>query len=225
MATDDADSTAPGVQATTWFTPQRHGGDTLIIEVPAWASHPDPTRPAHDPRTHLTACADQLRHRGQLLTNLLDTAQPHLDDTPLLRAAHTPLTALRQLADEWDPQIAGERLFQPGLMTQARLEGIDLWAHRLPVRTAALLRRAIGATHDHASPSGERLDHLLQDWCAQYQERFQPTSRREGFKAALPTHAQWPRRDGDVRARIPSTGRGGAVVPIGTARVSRVRQG
>ncbi|MFF2149275.1 hypothetical protein [Kitasatospora sp. NPDC058190] len=171
---DEPDATDTSVRATTWFTPQRHGGDTLIIEVPVWASHPDPTHPTPGPRTHLAACADQLRHHGHLITELLDTARPHLTDTPLLRAAHTPLTALRQLADQWDPRTGGQHLLQPGLMTPARLDGIELWAHRLPIRTAALLRRALGPADEHTAPATDRLDHLLRDWCARYEQRFRP---------------------------------------------------
>ncbi|MGW3040956.1 M14 family zinc carboxypeptidase [Kitasatospora sp. NPDC001159] len=158
-----------GARASTWFAPQRYGGATVVIETPAWTSdHLADTRPAHDARPRLTACADQLRDRGRLLTELLDTAPPHPDDTALLRAVRTPLTALRQLADEWDPRAGGQDLLRPGLMTRAKLAGIELWAHRIPVRTAAMLRRAL-------DPSDARPDRLLRDWCAQYQRRFQPT--------------------------------------------------
>ncbi|MFE7532095.1 hypothetical protein ACFU7Y_41320 [Kitasatospora sp. NPDC057542] len=171
----EPDTAERGVRATPWFTPQRHGGDTLIIEVPAWAAHPDPTRPALDARAHLAACADQLRHHGHQITELLHTALPHLTDTPLLRATDTPLTALRQLADQWDPRTGGERLLQPGLMTPARLDGITLWTHRLPIRTAALLRRALGPADEHTAPVAARLDALLREWTSEYEQRFRPT--------------------------------------------------
>ncbi|CAM5279628.1 hydroxylacyl-CoA dehydrogenase (plasmid) [Streptomyces viridifaciens] len=162
---------AAGVAATTWFAPQRHGGDTLIIEVPVWASRPN-SQGAADPRIHLTTCSDHLRDRARQITTLFDTIRPHLADTPLLRAAHTPLTAMSQLADQWDPNGDGKRLLHSGLMTPARLEGIELWAHRLPIRTAALLRRAL--TPDDAG-SAQQLDILLHDWCAHYEKRFEPT--------------------------------------------------
>ncbi|MFD4537028.1 M14 family zinc carboxypeptidase [Kitasatospora sp. NPDC058397] len=161
-----------GVRATTWFAPQRYGGETVIVETPVWASaHLGDARPADDPYARLTACAGQVRERGRLVTDLMDEVLPHLDDTALLRAARTPLTASRQLAHEWDPQAAGQRLLHPTPMTEARLAGIELWAHRIPVRAAALLRRAAEAP---TTPATARLDHLLQDWCAQYQQRFQP---------------------------------------------------
>lgn len=165
-----------GVRATTWFAPQRYGGETVIVETPAWAgAHLGDTHPADDPYARLTACAGQVRERGRLLTDLMDEALPHLDDTALLRAARTPLTAARQLAHAWDPQAAGQRLLHPTPMTEARLAGIELWAHRIPVRAAALLRRAAEAAKAPTTPATARLDHLLQDWCAQYQRRFQPT--------------------------------------------------
>ncbi|MEV7930327.1 M14 family zinc carboxypeptidase [Kitasatospora sp. NPDC088779] len=165
-----------GVRATTWFAPQRYGGETVIVETPAWAgAHLGDTRPADDPYARLTACAGQVRERGRLLTDLMDEALPHLDDTALLRAARTPLTAARQLAHAWDPRAAGQRLLHPTPMTEAKLAGIELWAHRIPVRAAALLRRAAEAAKAPTTPATARLDHLLQDWCAQYQRRFQPT--------------------------------------------------
>ncbi|MFF4381053.1 M14 family zinc carboxypeptidase [Kitasatospora sp. NPDC001547] len=160
----------------TWFAPQRHGGETVLVEVPAFTSaHLGDHRPADDVHRHLRTTADRLRHRGTLLTALLDAALPHLrhPDTPLLRAARTPLTALHQLADAWDPEVHGHDLLHTP-MTRARLTGIDLWAHRVPVRAAALLRRAVRVAGAPAAREAARLDHLLRDWCAQYQRRFEP---------------------------------------------------
>ncbi|MFG2919478.1 M14 family zinc carboxypeptidase [Kitasatospora sp. NPDC048298] len=165
-----------GGQAGTWFAPQRHGGQTVLVEVPAFTSaHLGDPRPADAVRRHLRTHADRLRHRGTLLTALLDAATPYLrhPDTPLLRAARTPLTALHQLADQWDPDVHGHDLMRTPL-TRARLAGIDLWAHRIPVRAAALLRRAVRPAGAPAAREAARLDHLLRDWCAQYQQRFQP---------------------------------------------------
>ncbi|MFJ8623527.1 M14 family zinc carboxypeptidase [Kitasatospora sp. NPDC093550] len=173
---DGPDGTAR-VRASTWFAPQRHGGETVIVEVPAWTSDRlGDTRPVDDAAACLSAGADRLRTRTALLAELLDAALPHLpaDDTALLRAARSPLTAARQLADEWDPAALGRRLLRPGLMTRSKLAGIDLWAHRIPVRTAALLRRAVEPAGARAAGQAARLDALLQDWCARYQRRFRP---------------------------------------------------
>ncbi|MEU1286790.1 M14 family zinc carboxypeptidase [Kitasatospora sp. NPDC005856] len=165
-----------GGRAGTWFAPQRHGGQTVLVEVPAFTSaHLGDMRPADATRRHLRTSADRLRHRGTLLTALLDAALPYLrhPDAPLLRAARTPLTALHQLADAFDPDVHGHDLPHTP-MTSARLAGIDLWAHRIPVRAAALLRRAVRAGGAPAAPQAARLDHLLRDWCAQYRQRFDP---------------------------------------------------
>ncbi|MFE4480268.1 MULTISPECIES: M14 family zinc carboxypeptidase [Streptomycetaceae] len=167
---------ADEARAGTWFAPQRHGGQTVLVEVPAFTSaHLGDNRPATAVRLYLRTCADRLRHRGTLLTALLDAALPYVrnPDTPLLRAARTPLTALHQLADAWDPDGHGQELLQTPI-TRARLTGIDLWAHRVPVRAAALLRRAVRVAGAPAAPQAARLDHLLRDWCAQYQRTFQP---------------------------------------------------
>ncbi|MFD5464830.1 M14 family zinc carboxypeptidase [Kitasatospora sp. NPDC127059] len=165
---DDApDDTPAGARAATWFAPRRHGGHTVVIEVPAWTTDRlgDPG-PAADPDPHLRAAADRLRDRGRRLTELLPALPAQ--DTPLLRALHTQLTALRQLADAWDPRTAGHPLVPPPLLTGAHLAGIDLWAHRIPVRAAALLRRATPAADPRPAA-------LLDAWCAQYRRRFRPT--------------------------------------------------
>ncbi|WP_316529522.1 M14 family zinc carboxypeptidase [Kitasatospora brasiliensis] len=162
-----------GGRAGTWFAPRRHGGHSVLIEVPAFTStRLGDTRPAEAAPHHLRTHADRLRRRGAHLTALLDAARPHLPtpDTPLLRAARTPLTALDQLADAWDPDVHGHRLLRTP-MTDSRLTGIDLWSHRLPVRAAALLRRALRAAH---APQAALFDHLLNDWRTRYQQRFHP---------------------------------------------------
>ncbi|MFF2546940.1 M14 family zinc carboxypeptidase [Kitasatospora sp. NPDC058063] len=185
-----------GGRAGTWFAPHRHGGRTVLVEVPAWTSaHLGDTRPADAVRPYLRTCADRLRHRGTLLTALLDAALPYVrnPDTPLLRAARTPLTALHQLADQWDPDVHGQDLLRTPL-TRARLAGIDLWAHRVPVRAAALLRRAVRVAGAPAAPQAARLDHLLRDWCAQYQRTFQP--------AWLPVARQAAHQANTVRAAV-----------------------
>ncbi|MFF9646590.1 M14 family zinc carboxypeptidase [Kitasatospora aureofaciens] len=168
------DETPPGARAATWFAPRRHGGRTVVVEVPAWTTDRlGDTRPADDADPRLRAAADQLRERGRRLTDLAPALPPH--DTALLRAVRTQLTALRQLADAWDPRTAQGPLLPPPLLTRAHLAGIDLWAHRIPVRAAALLRRA--------TPEPDpRLDELLHTWCAHYRRRFCPTW--------LPVHRQ-----------------------------------
>ncbi|WBP91107.1 hypothetical protein [Kitasatospora cathayae] len=168
LAPDESPHDAPaGASAATWFAPGRHGGRTVVVEVPAWTSDRlGDTHPAADPDQRLRASADHLRERGRHLTDLLPALPPH--DTPLLRAAHTQLTALRQLADAWDPRTAEAPLLPPPLLTRAHLAGIELWAHRIPVRAAALLRRA--------TPDPDpRLTTLLHTWCTHYRRRFHPT--------------------------------------------------
>ncbi|MEU4115409.1 M14 family zinc carboxypeptidase [Kitasatospora sp. NPDC028055] len=162
-----------GARAATWFAPRRHGGRTVVVEVPAWTSDrlgdPAPV-PPEDADRHLRAAADHLRERGHRLTELLTALPPHdgPHDTPLLRAARTQLTALRQLADAWDPRTPEGPLPPSPPPTRAHLAGIDLWAHRIPVRAAALLRRATPAPDPRPAA-------LLHTWCAHYRHRFRPT--------------------------------------------------
>ncbi|MFJ8475542.1 M14 family zinc carboxypeptidase [Kitasatospora sp. NPDC094011] len=157
-----------GARAATWFAPRRHGGRTVVVEVPAWTSDRlgDPAPAGDDAHRHLRAGADRLRERGRQLVDLTAALPPH--DTPVLRAVRTQLTALHQLAEAWDPATADRPHPPPPLPTRAHLAGVDLWSHRIPVRAAALLCRATPVP-------GPGPTELLHTWCAQYRRRFRPT--------------------------------------------------
>ncbi|MFG1810677.1 M14 family zinc carboxypeptidase [Streptomyces sp. NPDC049040] len=166
-----------GPRGTTWLAPHGYGGATAIVEVPIWASDRLGDRsPVHDPREQLIAFAEQMRSRRRRIAALLDDALPHLPshDSPFLRSLRTQLAALRQLPEEWDPRVAEARLIGAGRMTRAKLAGMEVWAHRLPVRAVALLRRALEPAGRAAAPVKAGIDEALHDWCAGYQQRFRP---------------------------------------------------
>ncbi|WP_394427268.1 M14 family zinc carboxypeptidase [Streptomyces sp. SGAir0957] len=159
---------------TTWHAPRAYGGTTLIIESPLWTSTrlADPTV-IDNPAPLLENAADRLRHRWTQLSSILAAAAPHLSaDTPLLRAVHTHMDVCAPMADEWDPRIV-----QPGAppwptMTQARYASIEMISLRVPIRAAAMLRRAL-PDEPPTARLRSRLQALLNAWCLQCEQAFQ----------------------------------------------------
>jgi hypothetical protein len=173
------------VGTTTWHAPHRHGGVTAIVEVPIWPSErvADP-EPVADPVPGLIAAAERLRWRGRLTAGWYAEAAGLLGDGdwPLLRSVEQMLPVFEPLADEWDPRVP-----QPGAppmppMTGARLAGIEVWAHCVPLRAVAMLHRALAPVPAGAEELRHRLAGLVADWCAEYQEslggRWLPVARQ-----------------------------------------------
>ncbi|MFF7637271.1 M14 family zinc carboxypeptidase [Kitasatospora sp. NPDC008050] len=187
---DVAVASSKELRTTTWHAPQRYGGATVILEVPTWACERlADTTPLPDPSARLAVAADQLRSRGALVAERLAevVARGGLDGSPFVRAARSTLSCCSELADEWDPRVAGLSAPLPA-MTHGRLAAVELWAHRIPLRAASLVRRALGTAGgagpdsvapDSAAPGlpavAARLDGLLDDWCAEYQRVFPST--------------------------------------------------
>jgi hypothetical protein len=150
----------------------------VIVEVPLWTSErvADAT-PVADPVPGLIAAAERFRHRGRLVRDFHAAAAALLGDgdRPMLRAVEQMLPVFDPLADEWDPRIAqpGARPLPP--MTGARLAGIEVWAHCVPLRGVAMLHRALAAAPSGAEQLRDRLAGLLEAWCAGYQESLRGT--------------------------------------------------
>lgn len=163
---------------TTWHAPHRHGGSTLIVEVPLWTCGrlADPT-PIGDPEAELTALAARMRRHGRLLAELLAQAERlgALTEGPLPRAVRSALDVCAPLADEWDPGVVLPD--QPALppMTRSRLATLELWAHRVPLRAASMLRRALDPQRPGTGPLRDRLEALADHWCEEYRQRFPGT--------------------------------------------------
>ncbi|GAA1225179.1 M14 family zinc carboxypeptidase [Kitasatospora nipponensis] len=165
------------VGTTTWHAPHRFGGTTVIVEVPHWTTErmADVT-PIADPVAGLAAAADRMRLGVGLVEELLTVAGPHLPDgsDPLLRSLRASLTACAPLADDWDPRVPQPEAPPWPAMTAARQAGLEAWALRLPLRSAAMLRRVLAAGPSAVAAPRAELDRLIERWCAEYEAAFRP---------------------------------------------------
>lgn len=162
----------------TWFAPLRHGGDTVIVEAPIWACERlGDTRVCADPEPRLAGYADRLRRRGGRLAALRDEALALLPgaDDPFLRSVHTQFRSFARIPDLWDPRTGAPLRPRSGPLTEAHLAGLEQWTHRLPARTAALLRRAVTPAGPAAAHLTARLDALLGTWVADYRRALPAT--------------------------------------------------
>ncbi|MFF8632917.1 M14 family zinc carboxypeptidase [Streptomyces pilosus] len=158
--TDDA-------RHSTWYHAHRYGGMTAVIEVPMWASdlvddpapHPAPDAAIHRLAERLLADAAEVR---RALGGTDAGAGPGGAGGPLLRAAVWGLELVPGLADDLvrTPPADG---------TRAYVGSVDAFARRVPLRAAAMLRRALTATD--AGAAG-RLERLVAHWSDAFATRF-----------------------------------------------------
>ncbi|MGX2993867.1 M14 family zinc carboxypeptidase [Streptomyces sp. JNUCC 64] len=153
-------------RASTWHHAHRYGGLTAVIEVPMWASdlvgdhtpHPAAAR-------ELRGLAGRLRADARLVTGFFEETAPRLraPDAPLLRAARWALDLSPGLAEDWSRP-------PPPDASTAYVRNVDAFGRRLPLRSAAMLLRALEAEGDRAAP---RLERLVARWCETFAEGFQ----------------------------------------------------
>lgn len=175
----------------TWFAPLRHGGDTVIVEAPIWACERlGDTRVCAEPEPRLAAYADRLRRRGDRIAALMD-ASLHLlpsEDDPFVRSVRTQFRSFGRVPDLWDPRVGEPLRSHAGPLTEAHLAGLEQWTHRLPARTAALLRRALAPAGPRAAHLTGRLDTLIARWVADYRRCLPatrvPVARQAAHQAA-----------------------------------------
>lgn len=156
--TDDA-------RHSTWYDVHRYGGLTAVIEVPMWASDlVDDPAPHPAPAAAMRRLADRLLRDAGEVRRVLEEARPRHEDTggPLLRAATWGLELVPGLAADLvrTPPVDG---------TRAYVGSVDAFARRVPLRAAAMLRRALLETDAHAAA---RLERLVAHWSDAFAARF-----------------------------------------------------
>ncbi|MFE4052198.1 M14 family zinc carboxypeptidase [Streptomyces sp. YIM B13518] len=156
--TDDA-------RHSTWYHAHRYGGLTAVIEVPMWACDlvGDPA-PHPDPDAALRRLADRLLRDADEVWRVLEETRPrHGDaDGPLLRAAAWGLELVPGLAADLvrTPPVDG---------TRAYVGSVDAFTRRVPLRAAAMLRRAL---RESDAGAAARLEGLVARWSDAFAGRF-----------------------------------------------------
>lgn len=185
------------VDASTWARPERHGGRTLLVEVPMWATrrvayaepHPDPTHA-------VSVLAARLRKDGAMAATSLDRALPLLGADaeegvagPLLRGIQQAVDIFPGLSDDFDDLAA----HAPVPLTMAHVAALDIAARRIPLRAAGMLLRVLDEARLGEDPNGEparlrsrlerRLDAGARDLVASMDAHWVPVSDQAELQA------------------------------------------
>ncbi|WP_327732095.1 M14 family zinc carboxypeptidase [Streptomyces sp. NBC_00487] len=150
---------------STWYHAHRYGGLTAVVEVPMWASDlVDDTAPHPAPAAALRHLARRLLSDAARVERVLAEALPRLPgpEGPLLRAARWALALVPGLARDWTDG-------PPADLSTAYVGSVDAFGRRLPLRAAAMLRRALV---DADAPGAPLLEELVAEWCESFADRF-----------------------------------------------------
>ncbi|MFK0105146.1 M14 family zinc carboxypeptidase [Streptomyces sp. NPDC091217] len=166
------------VAESTWLHPRRYGTLTALVEAPAWAVPAvSDSRPEPDPRRAVGAACDLLlartRELGTLLEPVRSDAVPH-ELLPLHTAAAELLSVAPSLAVGWaEQEHTGSR---------GHFATLGVSARRIPLRVAAMARRALART---APATADVLADLVREWCREldktYEPRWIPVSAQTGL--------------------------------------------
>jgi len=153
---------------STWARVRRYDGVTAIIEVPMWAcDRSADTTPHPDPDQALRTAGAALRRDLPVVARVLRriAPQPRASDRPILRTVRELVTLGPRLTADWDPAVRPPGAAPLPAMTTARVTSIEVYAQRIPLRAAAMLRRIAGV------PSVTR---LVDEWCEAYERAYRP---------------------------------------------------
>ncbi|WP_322900202.1 M14 family zinc carboxypeptidase [Actinacidiphila rubida] len=153
---------------STWAHAQRYDGVTAIVEVPMWAcDRSADTTPHPDPDHALRTAGAALRRDLPTVARVLDGIDPDVigADSPMLRTVRELVGIGPQLSAEWDPAVRPPGAAPLPEMTTARVTSIQVYAQRIPLRAAAMLRRIADL------PCVTR---LVDQWCAEYERAYRP---------------------------------------------------
>ncbi|MGW3631290.1 M14 family zinc carboxypeptidase [Streptomyces sp. NPDC005122] len=149
------------VSRSTWLHAMRHGTVSAVVEAPFWsvAGVGDP-RPVAEPRRELADVSEILLGRVKQLESVVGELDPRPPGTPD-ELAH--FTAARELMDIGsgvvDTWSAAELA-----TTVGNSVSLGIAARRIPLRAAAMMRRALGG-----APA---LDALVDGWARELERTF-----------------------------------------------------
>lgn len=163
------------VDHSTWtYAQARHGSVSAVVEVPMWAcDETADTSPHPAADAALRAAGSALRRDSARVAGVLEELRSRLPDDgpasgPLLRAAAEIVDVGPRLAEGWDPALRGPHSPQLPLLTRARVSSLRIYAQRLPLRAAAMLRRVAAGARLPYTGARETLETLVAQWCADY---------------------------------------------------------
>ncbi|MEV6109773.1 M14 family zinc carboxypeptidase [Streptomyces sp. NPDC051940] len=155
----EPDASASGVPRndlsarSTWFHPVPGGTVTVLIEATQWAvpEIADAT-PVADPPAELTRLVAGFRRRTARLAELVELAAPWLDSDhvrrgPLAASARWVAQGCAEIADEWAGGLAAASRAALA-RTAGNAAALRLTAHRLSLRAAGMLARALPPGRD-----------------------------------------------------------------------------
>jgi hypothetical protein len=125
------------------------------------------TSPHPDPDSALRTAGAALRRDLPTVAEVLRRIGPELlgADGPLLRTVRELVGIGPRLSAEWDPAVRPPDAAPLPPMTNARVTSIEVYAQRVPLRAAAMLRRIA------AVPGVTR---LVDEWCEAYERAYRP---------------------------------------------------
>jgi hypothetical protein len=153
---------------STWVHAQRYDGVTAIVEVPMWAcDRSADTTPHPDPDRALRTAGAALRRDLPTVARVLEAVDPHLydEDCALLRTVRELVGLGPALTADWDPAVRPPGAAPLPEMTTARVTSIEVYAQRIPLRAAAMLRQVTNV------PAVAR---LVDRWCEAYERAYRP---------------------------------------------------
>ncbi|WP_328471047.1 M14 family zinc carboxypeptidase [Streptomyces sp. NBC_00448] len=153
---------------STWAHAERYDGVTAIVEVPMWAcDRAADTTPHPDADRALRTAGAALRRDLPTVARMLARIDPRTigADGPMLRTVRELVGIGPQLSAEWDPAVRPAGAGPLPEMTTARVTSIQVYAQRIPLRAAAMLRRIA------ALPAVTR---LVDSWCEAYEAAYRP---------------------------------------------------
>ncbi|WUH89982.1 M14 family zinc carboxypeptidase [Streptomyces sp. NBC_00433] len=153
---------------STWMHAKRYDGVTAVVEVPMWAcDRSADTTPHPDPDRALRTAGAALRRDLPTVARLLDAVRPQLRtaDCPLLRTVRELVGLGPALTADWDPAVRVPGAAPLPDMTTALVTSIEVYAQRIPLRAAAMLRQVADV------PLVAR---LVDKWCEAYERAYRP---------------------------------------------------
>ena len=152
---------------STWTHAQRYGV-TAIVEVPMWAcDRTADVTPHPDPEHALRIAGAALRRDLPVVAKVLRAITPELGGAngALLRTVRELVALGPRLTADWDPEVRRSDAAPLPPMTTARVTSMEVYAQRVPLRAAAMLRRIADV------PLVAR---LVDEWCAAYERAYSP---------------------------------------------------